>query len=291
MIPSLVIGASGFVGNILYNKLDEKQRKGTCFSFSTDDLIPLDLMDSSGSNALISSIRPEIIYNCAALPNVEWAEDNVEECRSVNVEAVKTLVQSANKIGAKLVHFSTDYIFDGTNGPYREDSKPNPINVYGQAKLDAETYIQENCNNWLIIRITVVYGWESRGKNFINGLIKRVTNGEVFRIPNDQIGSPTYADNMLDITHYLAENNYTGIYNVSGDELMDRFTFAKIAAEVFDLDSTLLVPVSTAELQQRSPRPLNAGFVLDKVKAVSPIKILNPRDGLLHMKAHSPTFI
>lgn len=291
MIRSLVIGASGFVGNILYNKLAEQVRTGTSFSFAKNGLTPLNLMDRKATNSFITAENPEIIYNCAALPNVEWAEDNIQECRAVNVEAVKTLVQNANDIGAKLVHFSTDYIFDGKQGPYSEEAKPKPINVYGQAKLDAETYIQVHCDKWLIIRITVVYGWEARGKNFINGLIKRLSNNEVFKVPNDQIGSPTYADNMLDITRFLAENNYNGIYNIAGDELMDRFTFAKIAAEVFDLDSSLLEPVSTSELQQRASRPMNAGFVLDKIKAISSIGIMNPFEGLTHMKAHSPKFI
>lgn len=290
MKTSLVIGASGFIGNILFHKLESKARYGTCFNYMQDQFSILDITNDRETSLFCEKVAPDIIYNLGALPNVEWAEENIQECRCVNVNAVKNLVQAANLSAAKLVHFSTDYIFDGLAGPYSEDASPNPVNIYGQAKLDAENYIKENCHDWLIIRVTVVYGWESRGKNFISALIDKLSNKQTMKIPIDQIGSPTFADNMLDIVVHLAENDFTGVYNVSGDEVMDRFTFAKIAAEVFELDSSLLLPVLTEELGQRAKRPLNAGFILNKVKRDVPILLMNPAQGLLHMKEHLPNY-
>lgn len=208
----------------------------------------------------------------------------------MNVEGTANLVRAAGEAGARLVYFSSDYVFDGRDGPYTEDDTPNPISVYGEAKLAAERFIQEHLPDHLIVRVTVVYGWERQGKNFVMGLIRRLSQGEMMRVPGDQIGSPTYADNLVAAVLELAAHGQRGVFHVAGSELMDRYTFACLAADTFGLDRAGLLRVTTAELGQRAARPLRAGMKIDKVRSVVRTPLLAPAEGLRCMRDQGNPF-
>jgi dTDP-4-dehydrorhamnose reductase len=287
---NLVVGASGFIGYLLWQKLGLEQCAGTYFSHPVEQLLPLDLRDAAQTLRLVEELAPAVIYQPAAQPNVEWCQQNREACRAMNVDGTANLVTAAKKVGARFVYFSTDYVFDGVDGPYAEDAPPNPISVYGEAKLAAEQLIARELEDYLIIRVTVVYGWERQGKNFIIGLINRLSRGETMNVPVDQVGSPTYADNMLDVVLELVAQERRGIYHVVGSEVMDRYAFARIAAEVFELNPDLLIPLTTAQLGQKAPRPLQAGMLVDKAQAVVSTRLVGPREGLSIMKAMGNPF-
>lgn len=280
-----IVGASGFVGRIIFEYLSgEYETYGSFYSNPVEGLIHLDMTDQKEVKEILTSLKPDIIIHPAANPNVEYCEAHPKETWQVNVEGSRNLIETARDIGAKFVYFSSDYVFDGTNGPYSEDDVPNPINEYGLQKLAVEKLIKNSMENYLIIRITIVYGWEQRGKNFVMGLIKNLKNGRFMNIPFDQIGSPTYVNNMVQVVKELIESDKIGIYHVAGTNLMDRYTFAKNIAEIFGLDENLLIPVTTNQLGQIAKRPLKAGMKIDKVQKDVSIRLMNVREGLEDMK-------
>ena len=173
MPENLVIGASGQVGEHLLTALQESGRSvlGTYHQHQTEGLVPLDLRESRQTADLIQQCAPQTIYLPGALTNVDYCETHPEDSRAINVTALQGVVHAANAIGAGVVYFSSDYIFDGRSGAYTEDQPANPICEYGRHKLAAEHYISLNAAKFLIIRTTVVFGWEAQGKNFVSRLI------------------------------------------------------------------------------------------------------------------------
>jgi len=280
-----IVGASGFVGRIMFEYLSrEHETHGSFYSNPVKRLIHLDMTDLKAVKDILTSLKPDVIILPAANPNVEYCEEHPKETWQVNVEGSRNIIETAREIGVKFVYFSSDYVFDGTNGPYSEDDVPNPINEYGLQKLAVEKLIKNYLEKYLIIRITVVYGWEPRGKNFVMGLINNLKSGDFMKVPYDQIGSPTYANNMIQAVKELIEADKTGIYHVAGTDVMDRYTFAKNVAEIFELDENLLIPVTTNQLNQKAKRPLKAGMKVDKVQKDVSIRLMSVRDGLEDMK-------
>ncbi|MBE0670552.1 MAG: SDR family oxidoreductase [Anaerolineales bacterium] len=285
MNKHLVIGASGMVGEHLFTALRELGREAIATYNQTffPSASHLNIIDKDKITELLKAVGPDIVHLPAALTNVDYCENHPQESYAINVAGVQNVVQAANGAGARLVYFSTDYIFDGKNGPYSEEAPANPISEYGRQKLEAEHYIALFAKDYLIIRTTVVYGWERQGKNFIYRLIKSLKEGMSVKVPVDQIGSPTYANNLAQIAISLAETSLRGVLNIAGSSLVNRYEFAKKAAQIFSLDENLILPVKTASLSQSAKRPMEAGLLTAKVSAVSTIPIVDYKDGLAMM--------
>ncbi len=288
----LIIGASGLVGYTLYEHFSKEYDViGTYNTHPINNLIHLNIINKHQLENLLKKSNPDIILLPAALSAVDYCEKNKEECWQYNVTGPHNLIKLASKSQIKLIFYSTDYIFDGKNGPYTEEDTPNPLNNYGKAKLQTEENIINELEDYLILRITVVYGWEHLGKNFIFRLINNQKKGEIIRVPKDQVGSPTYVENIAEATLELIKLDKIGIYNVAGLELMDRYSFALTAADVFHLDKLLIKPLLTAELNQIAARPLNAGLIIDKLTKTIKVKMLAPREGLEQMKQNKKGYM
>lgn len=288
----LIIGASGLIGYSLYEHFSKEYSViGTYNTHKFNDLIQLNLLNKIELEKILRKFKPKIILLSAALTNVEYCEKEKNECWTQNVIAPLNLIKLIKNSSINLVYYSTDYIFDGKNGPYSEEDSPNPLNTYGKSKLETEINIRQNLTNFLIIRTTVVYGWEHLGKNFVCTLIKSVQSGRTIKLPKDQIGTPTYTENIAEVTLELIKLDKQGIYNVSGPQLMDRYSFALIVANVFNLNKSLIEPVNTSELNQIAPRPLNAGLKINKLLKSVKIEMLAPRKGLQHMKKNGKDYI
>ncbi|MHA1232287.1 MAG: SDR family oxidoreductase [Candidatus Helarchaeota archaeon] len=287
----LIIGASGLVGFHLYKWFQKSYIVlGTYNTHSFDFLIHLNIIDKKELKFRLNKFDPDIILLPAALSAVDYCESNKAECFAHNIQGPNNLIQLIKDRSVKLVFYSTDYIFDGKNGPYSENDKPNPLNNYGKAKLETEKNIQKHLKDYLILRITVVYGWELIGKNFIIRLINNLTKRQVIKVPMDQFGSPTYVENIAEATFKLIQLDKQGIYNVAGPQIMDRYNFALKAAKIFDLDSSFIKPVRTSILNQIALRPLKAGLKIDKLLNTIQIKMFNPHEGLLYMKKNKDFF-
>ena len=285
MSVHLIIGASGQVGeHLVYAAADAGfEAIGTFYSYPVLGMQRLDIRSRTEAQSLIAKVRPAFVYLPAALSNVDYCELHPEEVYLTNVVGVRNVVQLANSAEAKLVYFSSDYVFDGRDGPYREDDPANPICEYGRQKLIAEHCVALHARDYLIVRTTVVYGWERQGKNFVYRLLSTLRAGQTLRVPVDQIGNPTYAPNLAQAVVELALADAKGVYHVVGPERVNRYEFACEAASVFGLDSRLIQPVATSQLGQTAPRPLNAGMVTDKATAKLTTPLIGYRDGLKAM--------
>ncbi|KUG24155.1 dtdp-4-dehydrorhamnose reductase [hydrocarbon metagenome] len=284
MCRHLVIGSAGLIGEHLMRASINQGLDiiGTDFTYKDPSLF-IDIRLRDSIQTILEKNNPQIIFLPAAIPNVDYCELNPLESYSTNVEGVCNVVTAANIIGAKLVYFSSDYIFDGKSGPYSEVDTPNPINEYGKQKLIAEHYIALHSNNYLIIRTTIVYGWESQGKNFICRLLKTLKNKNILKVPMDQIGNPTYAPNFAEAVIELVTKGIAGVYHMAGPDRINRYNFACEAAKIFGLGTEFIHPILTADLGQPALRPLGVGMKVDKAKAVLSTQLMGYQEGLRSM--------
>jgi dTDP-4-dehydrorhamnose reductase len=279
----LIVGASGFIGSALRSVFGA-DAVGTYCSHPMEGLRQLDMRDAAAVERLLREVEPALVVHPAAQPFVDWCEDHVQESHDANVLGTRNVATAARSVGARYVFFSTDYVFNGASGPYREDAPPDPPNVYGRHKLEAERLIAETIDDHLIVRVCGVYGFERLGKNFVMGLLARGRRGEPMNVPSDQWGNPTYADNLAAAVRELALSSQRGLFHVVGPEHLDRVAFARLACGVFGLDAGFLRPLPTAALGQRAPRPLRGGLDAAKARAVLSTELLGPRQGLELMK-------
>ena len=262
---SLVIGASGQVGEHCLAALGPAGI-GTYREHARPGMIALDVRDRDAFDRLLAERRPEVVYLSACAANVDFCETNPDTTYKTNVRAVTDAVELANRHGCKLVYLSSEYLFDGTAGPYDEDAPTRPLQVYGWQKLAAEHAIAAFADDWLIVRTAVVFSWESQGKNFLYRLRGSLLEGKEIRVPVDQISSPTYAPDLVQAMIELVDRGERGVFNVCGPRVVSRYDFALEAAEAFGLDATRIVPVTTPELDQPAKRPLRAGLTVTKVE-------------------------
>lgn len=166
------------------------------------------------------------------------------------------------------MQLSTDFVFSGKNGPYAEDDLPDPPNFYGRTKLEAEKLVQENSKTWSIIRTVLVYGYASAmdRSNIVLLVKNKLEAGQSLRIVNDQFRTPTLAEDLALGCRLIIKNKQQGIYHISGDEMYSIYEIARETARFFNLNDSLLSPVSTKALNEKYKRPLKTGFILDKAK-------------------------
>ncbi len=278
----LVVGASGQVGRSCMAAFGKAgwETVGTFHANPGPGLIPLDLWEPDALRTAVREIKPSVCIISSAFTNVDGCEEAPERARAMNTVAPGILAEACREVGARPVHLSTEYVFDGTQGPYAETDPVCPISVYGQTKLEGERAVVAAAPDVIVARTTVVYSHDPQGKNFVMQLISRLGRGESMRVPRDQVSSPTYAPGLGEALRCLVERGYTGIVNVVGPEVMDRFAFATLAARILGLREDLLEPVSTASLSQKAARPLQAGLKAERLRhAIGSILEL-PADGL-----------
>lgn len=280
---SLIIGASGQVGEQLFDALPGSI--GTCRSHPRPGLISLDITNTDEFDRVLGRHRPSVIYLAAYAANVDYCETHADSTYKTNVGGVCNAVMLANRYRCKVVFLSSEYVFDGTAGPYDELAAPKPLSVYGWQKLAGEHYIAAFAKDWLIVRTTVVYSWESQGKNFLYRLRASLTRGERINVPVDQFSSPTYAPDLATTMAELVERGERGVFNVAGPRVVNRYEFALAAAQAFDLDPGLIMPVATSDLQQPAPRPLNAGLIVSKIETTLGRPMVDFSIGLAEMAA------
>lgn len=292
-MKALIIGGSGQVGGQLTSQLITLGREviTTHLKHPAPDSLPLNITDKNAVHRLISEIQPTHIYLPASATNVDECERDPKGTFPVNVAGIQSVVEAANHVHARLIYFSTDYIFDGSKGPYTEFEPPSPICEYGRQKVYAEHHIGMFSKDFLIIRTTVVFGWERQQKNFVIRLIKSLREKIEVRVPNDQIGSPTYAPNLAKAAIQLGESQEQGIVNITGPETVSRYQFALETARIFGLPAEYIIPVDTKSLGQAAPRPLRLGLLVDKASKLLNFPLTRYKDGLREMAEQSASHL
>jgi len=288
--PVAVVGASGLLGAYLYRSFSEAgPTVGTGFEQGGGELAPLDIRDEHATRALLAEHAPRAVVCAAAVSNVERCETDPEWSSEINVDGTLALARAAAAVGATFVFLSSEYVFDGLEGPYDEDARPRPVNEYGRQKQQVERLLPSlTAGDFVIARVSCLYGHERTGKNFVYQLWSALSEGREFRAPSDQIGTPTAVANAAELIRELVLQGARGIYHVAGPEPMLRSSFALLAARELGLDVDLVRPTPTAELGLLAPRPMGAGLRTDRVRAATGRRLWPPREGIREMLAEGP---
>ncbi len=273
----VITGSNGLLGQTLVNLLLKEPENYQVCGLSRgenrserDDFEyhSIDITQEDQLRKCVLEIQPDCIVNTAAMTQVDACEDERETCDLLNVEAVKYLTKISNEISAHLVHISTDFIFDGTQGYYKETDEPNPLSYYGLSKLKSEEVLTRSLIDYTILRTILVYGKvKNLGRNNIVLWIKdMLEQGKEITIIDDQFRMPTYVEDLAMACKLSIDKKATGVFNISSNTLLSILEIAQQIAEVFGLDKELIKPTSTAILNQRAPRPPKTGFDLVKAK-------------------------
>lgn len=243
----IILGGKGQLGKEFENFLKDKAE---IYSFSH---LELDVLNQELLIKKIQEIKPEVVINCSAYTKVDKAEEEKEECIKVNAIGAKNVSYASYKVGAKVIYFSTDYIFDGEKeSPYTELDSPNPISTYGRSKLLGEIYTSKHNPNYLILRISWLYG--INGRNFIKTIIKKAKEEKELKIVSDQKGSPTYTLDVVKQTWELIKKDKVGIYHSADQGETSWYEFAKKIIEKLKIN-VKISPIKTGEYPALAKRP------------------------------------
>lgn len=247
--------------------------------------IQLDITNKEQVKKVISDEKPDVVVNCAAFTDVDKCETERELCWRLNVDAVKNLIIGCRPDDVKLIHYSTDYIFDGKKGPYSEIDIPNPVSFYGRSKLASENAITASGINYCIIRTMVLFGVGKNVKpNFALWLIDKLNKGMPVNIVDDQIGCSTIVDDLAYGTLKIIEQEKNGVYNISGRDVESRYDFTLKLCDVFGFDKKLVRKIKTKDLNQPAPRPLNSGLIIYKAETELGYKPMSTIEALQLLK-------
>lgn len=290
----LITGSNGLLGQKVvellaqsreYNLLLVSEQEQSVFEDDALPYISLDLTNRQSVRKMIDEFEPEVIINTAALTDVDRCETERELAWRANVNSVENLVHSGKLFDTHLIHISTDYIFDGKNGPYSEHDRPNPINYYGRTKLASENVILTNDIKYTIVRTIVLYGVGVNVKpNFGLWLHNNLSKGKQIRAFDDMYTSPTLVDDLAYAILKIIELQRTGIFHVSGRDIISRYDFAVRFANIFGYDKGLITPVKTASMKMAASRPLRSGFIILKAETALGVQMSNTDQGITIFK-------
>lgn len=210
--------------------------------------------------------QPDVVIHGAAMTNVDQCEELKEACWDANVNAVLYIVNECKKYNSRLIHISTDFIFDGKNGPYLENAEPNPISYYGESKLAAEKIVMNSGLKWAIARTVLVYGVinDPSRSNIVLWAKNALESGKEISVVDDQFRTPTLAEDLADGCIKIVLMEKEGVYNLSGKDFLSVFEMVEKVAEFYNLPMNKVSKVSSSTLNQRAKRPPVTGFVIDK---------------------------
>lgn len=293
----LITGSCGLLGQELvqllsrvpnYDVLATGRSSSPAYGDASVGYTTLDVTDFRRVKEVIEDFAPHTIVNCAAMTRVDACETEREQCWQVNVEAVENLVRLCRTTSTRLIQISTDFIFDGREGPYREDARPNPVNFYGKSKLAAENAVRQlNPDKWAIARTVMVYGTGNalRHENIALWMFNRLSRGVDIQVYMDQYRSPTYVVDLAQGIERLIRYNRSGVYHLSGRECVSIHDFAVEMAREFEFDRSLIHPVTSQEMVRMAQRPPRTGFIILKAETELGFRPLTLRQSLRDLKS------
>ena len=287
MINLLITGSNGFIGRNLLKYLAQTKRYAIHATSRTNDAYPAegytfhpcDLTDERQVQELLSLVQPDLIIHTAALSAIEACEANPKQAYQLNVESVRWLTDWCQSHSAKLIQLSTDFVFQGdVYLPYKETDTPNPVNVYGQTKWEAEQYIQAHLANFAIVRVVVVYGKPLLGQhtNIVELIRAKYEANETIELASDQWRTPTYVGDVSQGIEQIIERKATGIYHLCGPEEMSIYDMGAYIAKMLGIEQAPLQPVQSFPMDHTPKRPYYTALSINKARKeldYQPIKL------------------
>ena len=272
----LITGANGLLGQKLVELLEQESSVTTIatgrganrnnsgsYIYET-----MDITDAEAVSHIIQKHQPEAVIHTAAMTNVDQCEQEQAGCWKQNVEAVQNLVSACEQTSSFLLHLSTDFIFDGEEGPYDEEGTPNPISYYGESKLASEKILFDSSLNWSIARTVLVYGivQDMSRSNIILWVKESLEDRKDIKVVNDQLRSPTLAEDLAMGCWLIVKNKAQGIFNIAGKDLLTPYDMACKTAEFFNLQTDTIQEADGSIFTQPAKRPPKTGLIIDKAK-------------------------
>lgn len=272
----LITGSNGLLGQYLvrdlasagYKIIATGRGKNRLPEYAGVNYISLDITDNAAVLETIEKNKPDIVVHAAAMTQPDACELNKEECWVTNVQATAYLAEAVQKTGSTIIYVSTDFVFDGKDGPYKEDDDTAPVNYYGESKLAAEEIIKQSNNRWAIVRTVLVYGNILSGtrSNIVTWVKDNLEQRKNIKVVDDQIRTPTYVEDLSKGIMLIIKNNAQGIFHISGKEVLTPYQMALQVADYFSLDKSLMEKVNASTFSQPAQRPLKTGFVITKAE-------------------------
>lgn len=273
----LITGSNGLLGQKLVDLLAGRSdieliatsrganrlKKTSGYTYANMDITNLDQVLE-----VFSAHKPQAVIHGAAMTHVDQCELHPEDCRLMNVKGTANVVAGCQDQGAYLAFISTDFIFDGTKGPYLEDAEPNPLSVYGHSKLDAESIVMSSALQWSILRTVLVYGMadDLSRSNIILWAKDALDNNKPIQVVDDQFRTPTLAEDLAQGCYLAVAQKAQGVYNISGDQFVSIYELVERVAKHWGLSMESVTKVNSTTLAQPAKRPPVTGFIVDKAK-------------------------
>ena len=275
MVKVVITGSNGLLGQSIVELLLKEKQNYEVFGLSRgmnrsgrDDFnyVSIDITQKESLQQLLLELRPDFIIHTAAMTQVDECELQKEACDLLNVEVVQWITESAELIKANVIHISTDFIFDGTKGYYKETDEPNPLSYYGLSKLKSERILQQSNINYTILRTILVFGkvYDMSRSNIVLWVKDMLSQKREITVVHDQYRMPTYVEDLAMACKIAMDKRATGVFHISSNTLLSIFEIALQIAEVFQLDKSYLKPILSVKLNQIANRPKKTGFDLTK---------------------------
>jgi len=277
-MSSVLVVGRGFLGEKILSVFSSEGFETHCASIGAESEFALDIADRKRVFSCLERFAPETVFLCASLTNVDACEAGPAKAAGVNVLGAKNVLDACIEFNARPVFFSTDFVFDGEKGNYTENDIPNPVNVYGKTKLEAEKFFLKRADA-LVLRISSLYGYNSKNdkRTFLNWVLQSLSEGKTIPVFSDQKTSPTLIDDIANACLRLLDKDAKGLFHCAGAEAISRFGFAEKAAEAFGLDKSLLKPVRSDAVKQAAKRPRDSSLCIKRIegKGVSMSDVCN----------------
>nr|WP_209329583.1 SDR family oxidoreductase [Lunatimonas salinarum] len=276
----LITGANGLLGQKLVEQASSNplyhviaSGKGECrlpFENPEFEYVKMDVSRKEDINEVFQQYQPQVVIHAASMTDVDRCEIARDTCFSQNVDATNWIAQACCEHKSHLIYLSTDFIFDGKEGPYDEDAKPNPLNYYGWTKLETERIVQATACRWSIVRTNLVYGiaHDLSRSNIVLWVKHGLENGKNLSLVDDQLRTPTLAEDLAYGCLLIADKQATGIFNISGKDLLTPYEMAILTAKHFGLDESHIIRTDSSHFSQVAKRPLRTGLLIDKARQV-----------------------
>lgn len=292
----VIIGANGFTGRRILNDLSTQYNvtgcslRGDIQPSDTHRFIQTDIRDTEALQVLFSDTKPEIVINTSALSVPDYCENHHDEAYATNVSAVEHMARICEAYGSRLIHLSTDFVFEGnTDRLYTENDHPNPVNYYGITKMESEQRVAACCSNYAIARVAIVYGNYLTGQhgNILQLVANRLKSKEEIRVVSDQWRTPTFVGDVSDGVERLIHHQGNGIFHICGSECLTIADAAFRVADYLNLDRSLIRPVTTAEMNEATPRPHFSGMSMEKAATMLGYRAHTLNEGIIAMFSES----